>query len=316
MLGAPIAAWNTPMRITILLAALALLAACEQQRFPVTATGHATAIEAWQQKRADGLRAETGWLTLVGLYWLKPGENRFGSGADNALALEHPALPASAGTFLLENGKVTFSAAPGANITHEGEPVESIAMIDDQHPDATLLEAGSLRFYVIERAGEYGVRVRDLESRARTQFAGLEYFPVSLAWRKEAHFSPWPQPRAMRIINILGMVDEMPSPGELVFEHDGAEYRLTALAAPDDEQWFVMIADGTSGHETYGAGRYLYVDPPVDGVVLLDFNKAYNPPCAFTALATCPLPPPSNRLALRITAGEKNYASADAWHPQ
>ncbi|HEX6930105.1 MAG TPA: DUF1684 domain-containing protein, partial [Gammaproteobacteria bacterium] len=189
-----------------------------------------------------------------------------------------------------------------------------IEMIDDHQGEPTVLAMGSLRFYVIARAGNLGIRVRDLDNPARRDFKGLDYFPVTLAWRKEARFEPWPAPRAVKIINILGMVDEMTSPGELVFGHDGAEYRLTALAEPGDAQWFIMIADGTSGRETYGAGRYLYIDPPVDGVALLDFNKAYNPPCAFTALATCPLPPPANRLGVAITAGEKRYTGGDGWH--
>src|SRR5690606_33881528 len=186
-------------------------------------------------------------------------------------------------------------------------------MIDDHHEGTTVLAAGSLRFHVIERAGRAGIRVRDLDNPAWLEFTGLEYFPTNLEWRKVARFEPWPAPRTAKIINILGMTEEMTSPGELVFEHDGSTYRLTALAEPGDAEWFVMIADGTSGKTTYGAGRYLYVDPPVDGRVVLDFNKAYNPPCAFTALATCPLPPPANRLGIAVTAGEKSYAGG-GWH--
>ena len=304
------------MRVFLVLVAGVLLAGCEQPQFPVTAAEHAAGIEAWQQKRDAGLRAETGWLTLVGLYWLEPGENTFGSSADNALVLEHPALPGHAGTFIHNDDGVAFRASPGVAVTHEGQPVDEMALVDDQHENTTLLATGSLRFYAIERAGRYGVRVRDLENPERQQFQGLDYFPTSLEWRKEARFVPWPSPRGVKIINILGMVDEMASPGELVFTHDDTEYRITALADAGDEQWFIMIADGTSGRETYGAGRYLYIDPPVDGVALLDFNKAYNPPCAFTALATCPLPPVSNRLPLRITAGEKNYAGEKGWRAE
>ncbi len=297
-------------------ALVAMLAACEPSPASMTPEEHAASIAAWQQQRADGLRAENGWLTLVGLFWLEPGENTFGSDSANALVLDNAALAAHAGTFIYADGKVSFRAAPDSGITLAGSGVETVAMSDDQHPDMAMLESGSLRFYVIERAGKHGVRVRDLENPERLQFTGLDYFPVSLDWRKEARFEPWPEPRAMKIINILGMVDEMASPGELVFTHDGEEYRVTALAEAGDEQWFIMIADGTSGRETYGAGRYLYIDPAVDGAALLDFNKAYNPPCAFTALATCPLPPPSNRLSLRITAGEKQYTGGEGWHPE
>lgn len=295
------------MRISALLASILLLAACDQPHFPVSASEHARAIHDWQQQRTADLQAENGWLSLIGLYWLQPGANDFGSGSENDFVLEHAALPTHAGSFEYANGEVVFHAAPDADVTVNGNPVTEIMMIDDHHDGTTMLAIGSLRFYVIARAGSHGIRVRDLDNPARLEFRGLDYFPVSLAWRKEARFEPWAEPRAVKIINVLGMVDEMASPGELVFEHDGAEYRLTALAEPGDAQWFIMVADASSGRETYGAGRYLYIDPPINGVAVLDFNKAYNPPCAFTALATCPLPPASNRLALEIAAGEKNY---------
>ncbi len=302
------------MRNLALLAAALLVVACEEPRFPVTETEHAAAIHAWQQQRTAGLKAEDGWLSLVGLYWLEPGANDFGAGAGNDFILSGTGLASHAGTFEYAEGKVVFRAAPGAPVTLDGKRVTEIEMIDDNPGEPTVLALGSLRFYVIERAGNHGIRVRDLDNPARRDFEGLEYFPVSLAWRKEARFAPWPEPQGVKIINILGMVDEMTSPGELVFEHGNEQYRVTALAEPGDTQWFIMIADGTSGKETYGAGRYLYIDPPVDGFALLDFNKAYNPPCAFTALATCPLPPPANRLGLRITAGEKNYSGGEGWH--
>lgn len=300
------------MRLAVLVIFL-LPAACDA-RFQVTEAEHAAAIRAWQEQRTAGLKAEDGWLSLAGLYWLKTGSNTFGAGDGNDFALVHPALPERAGTFGYSDGKVVFRAAPGADITQDGERVTETRMIDDHHEGTTVLATGSLRFHVIARAGRAGIRVRDLDNPARLEFTGLEYFPTNLEWRKVARFEPWPAPRTAKIINILGMTEEMASPGELVFEHDGGTYRLTALAEPGDAEWFVMIADGTSGKTTYGAGRYLYVDPPRDGRVVLDFNKAYNPPCAFTALATCPLPPPSNRLGIAVTAGEKSYAGG-GWHP-
>jgi len=152
--------------------------------------------------------------------------------------------------------------------------------------------------------------VRDSDSPHRKQFSGLEYFPVNDGWVFNARFEPYAQRKQVSIVNILGMQEEMDAPGALVFTKDGKEYRLDAvLEAPDDKELFVMFADGTSGKETYGAGRFMYVEMPKDGVVRLNFNKAYNPPCAFNEFATCPLPPPQNRLtALRIDAGEKSYA--------
>jgi len=171
----------------------------------------------------------------------------------------------------------------------------------------------TLRFFVIERAGNLGVRVRDLSNPHRTGFQGLSYFPVSTAWVFEARFEPYQPARHIRIINILGMEHEYEFPGAVVFVKDGREWRLDAvLEEPGDRELFIMFADATSGHETYGAGRFLYVPLPSAGRTRLDFNKAYNPPCALNDFATCPLPPPQNHLKLRVDAGEKRYAGVPA----
>jgi len=166
---------------------------------------------------------------------------------------------------------------------------------------------------VIERAGNLGVRVRDLNNPHRTGFKGLSYFPVSTAWLFDARFEPYQPAHRIKIINILGMEQEYESPGAVVFQKDGREWRLDAvLEEPGDRELFIMFADATSGHETYGAGRFLYVPLPSAGRTRLDFNKAYNPPCALNDFATCPLPPPQNHLKLRVEAGEKTYAGAAA----
>lgn len=292
------------------------LAACSESSFDITVEEHQREVEEWQQSRAESLTAENGWLTLVGLCWLEPGSNTFGSDDDAACRVDYDRMPARLGVFDRdgEGNAVTFTVAEGIQVTtSEGEPVDSTNMIGDHHEGTTYLEHDTLRFYMIERFGELGIRVRDIESRARQEFAGLEYFPVDRSWRKIARFEPYDTPRHVPIINILGMRDDMRSPGELVFEHAGEEYRLIALADEGDSRWFIMVADATSGRTTYGAGRYIYVDPPQGDRTVLDFNKVYNPPCAFTELATCPLPPMQNRLPLAIEAGEKNYHSEDAW---
>jgi len=267
-------------------------------------------VEQWKAKRLASLTSETGWLTLSGLFWLKPGDNTFGSAKSNALRLDNKALAREAGSFVVEGQKVRFVARKGAGVTHDGEPVTSIELASDTTADPTLLKSGSLTFYLIERVGKLGIRVRDSENPHRKNFQGLSYFPVEDGWVVDARFEPYVPHRKIPIMNILGMQEDMDAPGTLVFTHEGKEYRLDAvLEDPADKELFVLFADGTSGKETYGAGRFMYVPLPVNGVVRLNFNKAYNPPCAFNDFATCPLPPSQNRLsAVRIEAGEKSYA--------
>ena len=273
-------------------------------------------VEAWRAQRAASLTSESGWLTLTGLFWLREGRNSFGRDPDNALALDNPALAAHAGTFIVSGSSVRFEADPAAHITQAGAPVGALNLSPDTQGEPTPLESGSLRFFLIERAGHLGVRVRDLNNPHRLQFHGLDYFPVDAGWALQARFEPYTPARHLKIINILGMEDEAVSPGAVVFEKEGREWRLdTVLESPGDQELFIMFADATSGHETYGGGRFLYMPLPQAGVAHLDFNEAYNPPCALNDFATCPLPPPQNRLTLRITAGELKYAEGPAHAP-
>jgi uncharacterized protein (DUF1684 family) len=268
-------------------------------------------VEQWKARRVASLTSETGWLTLTGLYWLKPGENTFGRAKSNTLVLDNKSLAERAGAFVVKDGKVHFVARKGANVTHEGKPVSDIELASDLTSDPTLLKSGSLSFYLIERVGKLGIRVRDSENPHRKNFVGLQYFPVDDNWVVDAHFEPYNPRKKVPIINILGMQEDMDAPGALVFTHAGKEYRLDALLEdPADKELFIMFADGTSGRETYGAGRFMYVPlPSKDATVRLNFNKAYNPPCAFNTFATCPLPPPQNKLmTVRVEAGEKTYA--------
>jgi len=271
-------------------------------------------VEQWRARRLSNLTSETGWLTLAGLFWLKDGENTLGSAPSNTLRLDNRALAPQAGAFVKTGDKVRFVAHPGSGITHEGQPVTTLDVVPDTSGKPTLLKSGTLTFFVIERAGQLGVRVRDSASLHRTAFRGLEYFPVDVDWAVDARFEPYEPRRQVKIVNILGMEEDMESPGALVFTKDGKEYRLDAvIEEPDARELFIMFADGTSGRETYGAGRFMYVPMPANGTVRLDFNKAYNPPCAFNDFATCPLPPWQNRLSVRVEAGEKNYVGAN--HP-
>lgn len=296
------------VRKVVLAGCVAALAVGLVAQSAPSATTYRTEIEAWRAQRLARLTSETGWLTLVGLYWFKPGDNTFGRASDNAIVLNHAALAPHAGTFLLERETVSFTAAADAGITSDGRVVSSIDMAPDTSGNPTVLASGSLRFYVIERAGHRGLRVRDTASAMRTQFRGLDYFPIDDTWAFQARFHPYQPVKQIPIVNILGMVESMTSPGYLTFVRGGREWRLDAvLEEPDAKELFLMFADATSGKETYGAGRFLYVPLPQAGDVPLDFNKAYNPPCAFNEFATCPLPPRQNRLELRVEAGELAY---------
>ena len=297
-------------RIAFVLASLVALAGCSPVSDPAA---HRAEVDAWHAKRVARLTSETGWLTLVGLYWLKPGENSFGRAPSNALVLEHDALPDTLGSFHLAEGKVHFTARPGAEVTTKGETVTSLALEpDSSDAGPTVLAAGTLQFHVIERAGRLGLRVRDTQHPLRTGFAGVERYPVDPRWVFDAEWVPYDPPRPIKIGTIIGTVEEMPAWGQFRFRRGLTTYALDAvLEVPGDTELFVMFKDVTSGRGTYGAGRYLYIPIPADptkpGRVRVDFNRAYNPPCAFNSFATCPLPPAQNRLALQVTAGEKDY---------
>ncbi len=265
-------------------------------------------IEEWRTKREAGLRAEEGWLSVVGLDWLKEGPNTVGSakGADVVLPAS---APAHVGVLERSGTKVTARLEPAAQVTEGGRAVTTVEMKSDAsgHPDT--LAVGSVRFYVIERGDRLGVRVKDAESPARKGFHGLQWFPVQPSYRITARWVPHDPVRKVPIANVLGMLDWMPSPGEAVFTIGGREQRLDAvLEEPEARELFFIFRDRTAGKETYPAGRFLYAEMPTDGTVVLDFNKAYSPPCAFTTFATCPLPPKENRLGVRIEAGEKKPA--------
>jgi uncharacterized protein (DUF1684 family) len=250
-------------------------------------------------------------LTPIALYWLKDGENSFGRAADRAFSLDDAVLAPDTGAFVVSAGRVRYVAHGSTAMTYMGSPVTSLELESDAASKPTELIAGSLHFMLIDRSGHLGIRVRDSVSPNRLQFKGLEYFPVRPDWHLQAHFEPYVPEHHIPIVNILGMTEDMTSPGAIVFEREGRTWRLDAiLEAPGDRKLFVMFSDATSGKETYGAGRFLYVGLPEDGRIDVDFNEAYNPPCAFTDFATCPLPPPQNRLALGIDAGELKYERA------
>ncbi len=264
-------------------------------------------VERWHAARIARLTAPDGWLSLVGLEWLQPGVNRIGSAGDNDLVLAK--MPARLGTVeWAEDGTLTIALDPASGATVDGRPAMRATLVDDSHADPTIVAFGSVSFIAIDRDGRKGLRVRDTEAPTRTQFAGIERFPVDPAWRIVADWQPLDPPFQLATGTVIGTIESYPAPGKAVFERDGRRFELyPVVEVPGDTRLFLIFADGTSGKETYGAARFLYADMPRDGKIVLDFNRAYNPPCAFTPYATCPLAPPENRVDLRVAAGELKY---------
>jgi uncharacterized protein (DUF1684 family) len=262
-------------------------------------------IEAWRQAREARLRGDEGWLTVAGLMWLHEGDNRFGSDPGADVVFPAHSAPAQAGVFRLHGNQVTVVPAAGVKVTSAGQPIGEKQLRDDTPGPPDVLELGQLRFFIIERGGKMAIRLRDLQSPARKSFAGLRWFPIRPEYKVVGRFLPHPSPRQIAVPNILGMIEQMESPGVVVFTLAGQEVRLEPVyETPERNELFYIFRDKTSGHETYGAGRFLYSEVPVKGEVVLDFNKAYTPPCAYTRYATCPLPPRQNHLPLRVEAGE------------
>ena len=272
-----------------------------------TGADHAKQIEAWRAQRVEHLKAPNGWLSLIGLHWLKDGKNSVGSAKGNDVVLA--AGPAKLGTVTLKDGKATIEIDPKSAATIDGKPAKAAELLDDSHEKPTTVAFGTASFYLIDRNGKKALRVKDSEAKTRKQFHGIDYFAIDPSWRVEAKFEEFKPAHTLDIPTVLGTVDKMTVPGKVTFTRDGKSYSLLpVLEAPDAKELWFIFADRTSGKETYGAARFLYADLPKDGKLAIDFNKAYNPPCAFTPYATCPLAPPENRLDLRVTAGEKKYA--------
>ncbi len=269
---------------------------------------HRRDIDEWQKRRIASLQREDGWLTLVGLYWLQPGKNSVGSDPKSRVVLPAGKSPAHLATIVLGPNGAKLVAAPGEKPEHDGRPVREMALTTDRSGEPTVVEKGSVRFYLIERGGRIGVRVKDSESAARKAFHGIDRFATDERWRIEARVERHDPPKEIPVPNVLGSTTGEKSPATLVFEAGGKVCQLDVVNEAGTDDWFVIFGDQTNGKETYGGGRFLYVTPPAPGQpAIVDFNKAYNPPCVFSPYATCPLPPPQNRLAVRIESGEKAF---------
>jgi len=274
-------------------------------------------VEQWRKGRLDSLTAPDGWLSLIGLEWLHEGANRVGRAADNDIVLT--AGPDHLGTVTVgKDGALSIALAAGSGATVDGKTVASAPLVDDLHAGAgspTTVHFGSASFYVIDRDGRKALRVKDTEAPTRKHFLGIESFPIDPSWRIVAQWVPFDPPHKLEIGSVIGTIDAVDVPGKAVFERDGKTFELMPYQEEPGGELFFVIADRTSGRETYGAARFFYAALPAGGVqqpgsVVLDFNRAYNPPCAFTPFATCPLAPPENRLDIAVTAGEKKYAGS------
>ena len=279
---------------------------CQSTRTPDQAKGPPPAdwIK-WQQKRHQSIAGTNGWTTLIALHWLPQGSTFAGADPTNQLVLPTGRAPSVAGDFFRSGNSVRFEAAPGVVATADGAPASGLELKNDASDKPSKLRIGPLSFVVIDRGGRLGLRVRDPESPARLQFAGLQYFPFDPSWRIEGRFEAFPAPRTLRVPDATGGMQELSSPGALVFTYGGKEYQLDAVDEGGGEDYFI-ITDKTAGDSTYDAGRFLYVArPDATGRVTIDFNRAFTPPCGFTPFATCPRPPPQNWLPFAIEAGER-----------
>ncbi len=264
-------------------------------------------IEAWHVARIARLRRADGWLSLVGLEWLVPGANRIGSAANNDRVLAK--APAHLGTLTWNaDDSLDLAVDAHAGVLVDGLPVTQTRLRDDRQAVPSVVAFGAVNFVVIDRSGRKALRVRDPDAPARTGFVGIERFPVDPDWRIVADWLPLDPPYRLTTSTVVGTVETYPAPGKAVFTRAGQRCSVyPVLEAPDATQLFLMFRDATSGRQTHGAVRFLYAEPPRAGKLVLDFNRAYNPPCAFTAFATCPLAPPENKLAVAVTAGELAY---------
>ena len=267
-------------------------------------------VERWRSERAEELRDPDGWLSFAGSGQVAAGAHSVGSAPGNAIVL--PKGPAKWGTLHLSgDGRLRFDAAPGSGVTVEGKTFESVPLLTQRDKGGpTSIHAGKQRFYVVRIGEVHGWRFRDPESPALKAFAGVPHFPVDPSWRIEAEWKAYPQPRKIDLLTSNGTLEPGEVPGEATFQRDGKRYTLLPITQEDDEQLFFIIADRTSGRETYGGARFLYTPPAHDGRIVLDFNKAQNPPCALNGHVVCPTAPPENRLDLRVAAGEKTYPLA------
>jgi uncharacterized protein len=278
-----------------------IFTACSRGVQEMSQEEYALHIQEWDSQRLQRLKAPDGWLNLAGLHWLSQGERSIGSLPHNDIVFPHG--PGNLGTITLEENRVEFSPSV-TNILADGKPVEGTITIFDEK-GSVLLTAGSLGMNLIRRGERFGIRLRDYEHPRLEEFQRIDRYPADRNWIIRAAFTEAVDDMTIRVPDVLGGISEEKVPGVLEFTLNGETFRLFPTGSRN--RLFIIFADDTSGDETYGGGRFLYTDgPDREGYVYIDFNKAYNPPCALSAYTTCPLPPRENILPVKITAGEKD----------
>jgi len=277
-----------------------------------TSKAYTKQVDAWHAKRIQNLKQPDGWLNLEGLFWLHQGVNSFGSAKGSDCYYDFPGFPAQLGDFILQGdsvlwvNKIDNGALVNNVLPPKGKAIKVFEALEGDRGNAAIFNYGQFGWVVIKREDKIGIRFRNFKANTLTAFKGIERFPVDAKWHIKAKLVQ-PVQNLLMITNVLGQTTAQKNAGRLTFEVDGKTYGLDVI----DEggtRYFITFADATSGKSTYGAGRFIEVDKPdADGFLYIDFNLAYNPPCAFTAFATCPLPPAQNRLPIEIPAGEKKY---------
>ena len=309
MRTAPVA-WTLVAAVT-----LASSTACRRPAPPLD-PAYVAALDAWKAERLASLTSEGGWLTVVGLHWVKPGTVCLGAAPGNDVVLAGTGVPAEIGSLeVRDDGTALLRPAAGVAITVAGKGGTDLVMRSDRSGRPDVAAVGSLRFHLIERAGSLALRVKDLDAPARKAFPGLQYFPVDPRYRVAGRFEPYEKPREVTIPSAHGPDQTMLAAGLVRFTVAGKACALEVYgSSADDQEFFIVFRDRTAGKETYGAGRFLDAKASGTGprAAEIDFNLAYNPPCAFTPYATCPLPPPQNDLPVRIEAGERAPAGHGA----
>jgi uncharacterized protein len=283
--------------------------AAKDASLPTPDPAYVQSFDKWKAELVDSRKQN--WLTLAGLFWLKPGDNAFGSDAGNTIVF--PKGPAHAGVFELQGTDVTVKFSPESHATLDGKPVTETKLQPDTSEKPTVVELGSLRIKAIVRGQRIGIRLKDVDSEAAKNYRGPVFFPVDLSYRVTATFEPSEGKKTVDVPNVLGDTTATPVAGVVVFRINGQEARLTDLGGDPSKGLSFVFNDLTSKTDTYPGGRFLETDPVVNGTVVIDFNRAYSPPCSVTPYATCPLAPKENRLAVAILAGEK-YDRAHGHH--
>lgn len=270
-------------------------------------TTYAREVERWHTDRIRSLKAPDGWLNLVGLYWLEEGRNSFGSDPANKIVFPAGTIAGTAGFFERKGTTVRLVVTGPVEITIDGRPVKEAIVFDKDSLREPVLACGNLRWTIIRRDDKLGIRLRNLNSGLVTSFKDIDRYPVDSAWRIDAVFRPAAVPGTIAITNVIGQTSQQHSPGKLVFTIHQHQYTLDAL--DEGKELFIVFADETNGKTTYPSGRFIAVARPSTpaNTTVIDFNEAYNPPCAFTNYATCPLPPKENVLPIAIEAGEKDF---------